>query len=89
MPRGTQDLCRLTCGLLPIGERWQRATIAVDFFDAAASAAGWSAKTRYQAQAAYGRWLSFLTQEHAAVLESSLEDRADRARIPDYVETPR
>ena len=80
---------RLPIDLWPAAdrERWQRANTAVDFFDAAASAAGWSAKTRYQAQAAYGRWLSFLTQEHAEVLESSLEDRADRARVRAYVET--
>jgi integrase/recombinase XerD len=85
MPRAL----RLPIDLWPAADRarWQRANIAVDFFDAAASAAGWSAKTRYQAQAAYGRWLSFLTQEHAAVLQSSLEDRADRARIRAYVET--
>jgi integrase len=68
-------------------EQWLRMTTAIDFFDAAASAAHWSVKTRYQAQAAYGRWLSFLNREHPATLRSSLEDRADRVRVRAYVET--
>jgi integrase/recombinase XerD len=67
-------------------ERWLRITMAIDFFDAAATAAHWSAKTRSQAQAAYGRWLSFLNREFPATLRSSLEDRADRARVRAYVE---
>jgi integrase/recombinase XerD len=68
-------------------ERWLRMTTAIDFFDVAASAAHWSAKTRYQAQAAYGRWLSFLIREYPATLRLSLEDRADRVRVRAYVET--
>jgi integrase/recombinase XerD len=80
---------RLPMDLWPAADRqrWQRATVAIDLFDAAATAADWSVKTRYQAQAAYGRWLSFLNREFPATLRSSLEDRADRVRVRAYVET--
>ncbi|MBK6599918.1 MAG: site-specific integrase [Proteobacteria bacterium] len=68
-------------------DRWQRATVAVDFFDVDASAAHWSTKTRYQAQAAYGRWLSYLTAAHPAALRLPAAERTDRVRVHDYVVT--
>jgi len=65
---------------------WQRATTSLDYFDTQAAAAHWSAKTRYQAAAAYGRWLAFLTEHEPDALESAPAARVDQARLHRYVE---
>jgi integrase/recombinase XerD len=66
---------------------WERATLPIDYFDDLAPAARWSAKTRYQAQAAYGRWLAFLRDHFPEALQLPLAGRADRERAGAYVET--
>ena len=59
---------------------WERATAPIDYFDDLAPAARWSAKTRYQAQAAYGRWLAFLRDRFPEALQLPLAERVDRER---------
>ena len=79
---------RLPLESWPVAERdsWRQVTSNADFFDDTAPAARWSAKTRYQAQAAYGRWLAFLQQVDPTALPLPPGVRADRVRIRAYVE---
>ncbi len=80
---------RMPFDLWPVAERelWLRVTTEIDFFDDAAVAARWSAKTRYQAEAAYGRWLAYLQRADPAALALPAEARADRVRVRAYTET--
>jgi integrase len=65
---------------------WERVTAPVDYFDDLAPAARWSQKTRYQAQAAYGRWLAFLRDRFPEALTLAPAERVDRVRAGVYVE---
>src|SRR5437763_4403367 len=66
---------------------WKRAIAPIDYFDDLALAARWSAKTRYQAQSAYGRWLTFLRDHFPEALQLPLAERVDTARARVYIET--
>lgn len=68
-------------------QRWETANAAGDFFADGNLAAHWSPKTRYQAQAAYGRWLAFVDTHFPDALALPLEARVDRERLGAYVET--
>jgi integrase len=67
-------------------DAWHRAITPVDYFDEEAVAAHWSEKTRYQAQAAYGRWLAFVHDHLHSVFELSPRERMDAERGRQYVE---
>jgi len=84
MPRAL----RLPLNMWPSSDRsaWERATAALDYFDDLAPAARWSPKTRYQAQAAYGRWLAFLRDRFPETLQFPIAERVDAARTRAYVE---
>jgi integrase len=84
MPRAL----RLPLGEWPLHDRllWTRATTPIDYFDTLAPAARWSPKTKYQAEAAYGKWLAFLRLHEPDALQLSPAARADQARLSRYVE---
>jgi integrase/recombinase XerD len=79
---------RLPLELWPPVDRsaWKRATAPVDYFDDLAPAARWSVKTRYQAQAAYGRWLAFVQAHFPETLQLPPEECVAPARVRVYVE---
>ena len=65
---------------------WQRAITPLDYFDTLAPAGHWSTKTKYQAEAAYGRWLAFLHMNEPDALLLSPAVRDNPARLHRYVE---
>ena len=80
---------RLELARWPESDRqcWATANATGDFFADGNLAAHWSPKTRYQAQAAYGRWLEFVDEHFPDALALPIEDRVDRERLGAYVET--
>jgi integrase len=64
---------------------WQAAMAVGDRFDGGGSASRWTEASKYSIRSAYGRWLSFLAQSQAHLLEQSPDGRLTPQILSDYV----